>query len=153
MSILAAANTLIMAQQGKPNNQVDVSGEGWDLERFFNNATTYTQTIGGAFLALIGIAGIVWGGFLLVRKLMGGQQAQQDSWFKVVMLIIVGGAMLFGGMTILLKFAKGSNKTITNFGENGGGLILTAQDHVNALAFQATDVLAHVPALGAGVLF
>lgn len=153
MSILAAANTAILAQGRRPNNNVDVDGDGWDLETFFNNATTYTQTIGGAFLALLGIAGIVWGGTLLIRKLMGSQKAQQDSWLKIVFLVIVGGAMLFGGMTILLKFAKGSNKTIEQFGEGGGALVL-AQDQVNALVSQATDVLAHVPALtGAGVLF
>lgn len=90
--------------------------KNWDLETFFKSATKYTQEVGGAFLALIGIAGLVWGGFLGVRKLMGGQQAQQDSWFKIVALIIVGGAMLFGGMALLLNFAAGGRSTIENFG-------------------------------------
>ena len=134
----------VLAQGGS-----NVKGEStWDLESFFNNATDYTQTIGGAFLALIGIAGLTWGGFLMVRKLMGGQSAQQDSWFKIVALVIIGGAMLFGGMTLLLNFAQGSKETITNFG-NGGGTILA--DHlasgVTALATHASDVAVALPAL------
>ena len=88
----------------------------WDLESFFNNSTTYMQTIGGSFLALIGIAGLVWGGFLVIRKLIGGQAAQQDSWFKMIALLIVGGAMLFSGISLLLNFAAGANDTIESFG-------------------------------------
>ena len=88
----------------------------WDLESFFNNSTSYMQTIGGSFLALIGIAGLVWGGFLVIRKLIGGQAAQQDSWFKMIALIIVGGAMLFSGISLLLNFASGANDTIESFG-------------------------------------
>lgn len=117
------------------------ANDSWDLESFFNNATDYTQTIGGAFLALIGIAGLTWGGFLLVRKLMGGQQAQQDSWFKIVALILVGGAMLFGGMTLLLNFAEGGKDTIENFGSGGGATILV--DQLNFIG--ASGLATHVP--------
>jgi|SRR5699024_4300794 len=117
------------------------ANDSWDLESFFNNATDYTQTIGGAFLALIGIAGLTWGGFLLVRKLMGGQQAQQDSWFKIVALILVGGAMLFGGMTLLLNFAEGGKDTIENFGSGGGATVLV--DQLNFIG--ASGLATHVP--------
>lgn len=88
----------------------------WDLESFFTNATEYMQTIGGVFLALIGISGLVWGGFLIIRKLIGGQAAQQDSWFKMIALILVGGAFLFSGIALLLNFAAGANDTIEQFG-------------------------------------
>ena len=117
------------------------ANDSWDLESFFNNATDYTQTIGGAFLALICIAGLTWGGFLLVRKLMGGQQAQQDSWFKIVALILVGGAMLFGGMTLLLNFAEGGKDTIENFGSGGGATVLV--DQLNFIG--ASGLATHVP--------
>lgn len=117
----------------------------WDLKTFFDNSTDYTQTVGGAFLALIGIAGLTWGGFLLVRKLMGGQSAQQDSWFKIVALILVGGAMLFGGMTLLLNFAQGGKDTIENFG-NGGTILVDQINLVGAqLAHGATALATHVP--------
>lgn len=124
------------------------ANDSWDLESFFNNATDYTQTIGGAFLALIGIAGLTWGGFLLVRKLMGGQQAQQDSWFKIVALILVGGAMLFGGMTLLLNFAEGGKDTIENFGSGGGATVLVDQLNViGGLATHVPDVALALPGL------
>lgn len=115
------------------------ANDSWDLETFFNNATDYMQTIGGAFLALIGIGGLTWGGFLLVRKLMGGQQAQQDSWFKIVALILVGGAMLFGGMTLLLNFAEGGKDTIENFGSGATVLV----DQLNFIG--ASGLATHVP--------
>lgn len=117
------------------------ANDSWDLESFFDNATDYTQTVGGAFLALIGIGGLTWGGFLLVRKLMGGQQAQQDSWFKIVALILVGGAMLFGGMTLLLNFAEGGKDTIENFGSGGGATVLV--DQLNFIG--ASGLATHVP--------
>ena len=122
-----------------PNHGVQ-GKDGWDLENFFNNSTNYTQKVGGAFLALIGIAGVVWGGFLMLRKLMGGQQAQQDSWFKIVALIIVGGAMLFGGMTILLNLAKGGKDTIENFGKERGGVTPSMiVDQFNAIGSNIAD--------------
>lgn len=106
----------IFASAGVDTGSAVTADSTWDLESFFNNSTTYMQTIGGSFLALIGIAGLVWGGFLVIRKLIGGQAAQQDSWFKMIALIIVGGAMLFSGISLLLNFAAGANDTIESFG-------------------------------------
>lgn len=127
--------------------------ESWDLESFFNNATDYTQEIGGAFLAFIGICGLTGGGFFLVRKLFGGQTAQQDSWFKIVALILVGGAMLFGGMALLLNFAEGGKDTIENFGNGSGtpGTILVDQFNVIGAQFAhgATGLATHVPDVAA----
>lgn len=136
-----AALAPVLAQGGSNVS----SDKSWDLESFFDNATDYTQTVGGAFLALIGISGLTWGGFLLVRKLMGGQSAQQDSWFKIVALILVGGAMLFGGMTLLLNFAQGGKDTIENFG-NGGTILVDQVDVVGAhLANGATALATYAP--------
>lgn len=102
------------AKGGQQNNVG--ADKSWDLTTFFSNSTDYATVAGGAFLGLIGMVGIVWGGFLLARKLMSGQQ-NQDSWIKIVALIIVGGALVFGGMGLLLNFAKGANKTVNDFGD------------------------------------
>ena len=157
MSNIFATLAPVLAQSAPAPNHGVTGKDGWDLENFFNNSTNYTQKVGGAFLALIGIAGVVWGGFLMIRKLMGGQQAQQDSWFKIVALIIVGGAMLFGGMAILLNLAQGGKKTIENFGNqrSGGtpsGMII---DQFNAIGSNIADgavVLAGHAADAAAVL-
>lgn len=115
-------STMILAQNGAPNNTVS-DGDSWDLETFFNNATSYGEVAGGAFLALIGMAGLVWGGFLLFKKLMSEQS--RESWLKIVALIILGGSMVFGGIAIILNFARGGQETIENFGNNG--VILLSQ--------------------------
>lgn len=141
----------VLAQSPGHNLEAD---ESWDLESFFNNATDYTQEIGAGFLAFIGICGLTMGGFFLVRKLMGGQAAQQDSWVKIVALILVGGAMLFGGMALLLNFAEGGKDTIENFGNGGGtpaGTILVDQFNVIGAQFAhgATGLATHVPDVAA----
>lgn len=109
--------TELMAQSG-----ANVSAEsGWDLETFLNNTTEYGQVIGGSILSLMGMIGVVWGGVLLVKKLLSEQS--RDNWVRIAALILVGGAMLFGGITLILRFARGGSDTIENFG-NGGGVAL-----------------------------
>lgn len=112
---------LTLARKGGQQNNVDAD-KSWDLTTFFSNSTDYATVAGGAFLGLIGMAGIIWGGFLLARKLMSGQQ-NQDSWIKIVALIIVGGGLVFGGMGLLLNFAKGANKTVNDFGNGSGSFV------------------------------
>lgn len=108
-------------------------GEGWDAYEFFQNSGDWLMQVGGAFLSMMGVAAIVWGGFLLVRKLMSGQQ-NQDNWFKIVCLIIVGGALTYSGINMILKFADGGQKTIEDFGTNGGnGMIMWAMDNAPTL--------------------
>lgn len=116
---MVGANTvaqgLVLAKwTGRKVNDVSASNT-WDLTSFFKNATNYSTVAGGAFLGFIGIIAVVWGGFLLARKLMSGQQ-NQDSWLKIVALLLVGGGLLFGGIGLLLNFANGANKTVTDFG-------------------------------------
>lgn len=110
---VTAAATTVLAQSGR--------GGDWDLETFFTNATEYSKVAGGAFLSLVGIIGIIWGGTLLIKKLMSEQS--RESWVKIVSLIIVGGALLFGGINLILDFAEGGKNTVENFGT---GTVLAA---------------------------
>lgn len=92
-----------------------LSPAAWDLVSFLKGTGNYAQIAGGALLVLLGIIGVVWGGVLAVRKLMGGQQ-NNDSWIKIAALIIVGGAFLAGGWTFILMLSSGGQKTITDLG-------------------------------------
>lgn len=96
-----------------------LSSAGWDLATFLTSAKTYLTTIGGGAISLAGLAGLIWGGILLFKKLMSGQQ-DQTAWSKIILLIILGGAFLTGGIVLLTKIGSGGQTTITQL---GGGFI------------------------------
>lgn len=87
----------------------------WDVVSFLTNAASYVKTGGGALLILMGIAALVWGGVLLLKKLMGGQQ-NQDSWVKIILMIIIGGAIAVGGFALVFTIGSGGKKTIDDLG-------------------------------------
>lgn len=87
----------------------------WDLRTFLNNANDYVQLAGGALLGLLGAVGIVWGGVLLIKKLMAGQQ-DQTSWGKIILLVLIGGALFAGGWALMAQIASGGQDTIMEIG-------------------------------------
>jgi len=103
----------------------------WDLASALTNATAYVKLIGGGFLTLLGVVAIIYGGYLLVKKLMAGQQ-NQDSWIKIVILIIIGGALSVSGFSLIATIAAGGKDTIEDLG-NTPGTILPFIDIVQGL--------------------
>lgn len=97
------------------NSLMNLVPGAWDLQSFFENANSTAQTMGGAFLTLMGSIAVIYGGFLLIRKLMSGQQ-NQDSWVKIVLLIIIGGALMVSGFTLIRQIAEGGQGTIKDLG-------------------------------------
>ncbi len=97
----------------------------WDLVSFFENAKDYVGVAGGAFISLLGLVLLVVAAFFIVRKFMGGQSAQQDSWVKIAVMILIGGALMVGGISLLTSIASGGEQTIKDL---GGGVI-----HLSAL--------------------
>ena len=93
----------------------------WDLKSFLVNATTYIKFIGGLVIALLGTAAVVWGAYKFFSKLFGGQSAAQTSWGTVALLIIIGGAAMAGGGSLVFSIAEGGKITIEDL---GGGTIL-----------------------------
>lgn len=114
-------NVSYVAQGGTGWGGADefTSGESWDLQSFLENSTDYLMIVGGALLALVGGAAVIWGFVNVMRKLFGGQSGQQIQWFTTILLIIVGGAFLVGGITVALNFASGAGDTVTGFGTGG----------------------------------
>lgn len=102
----------------------------WDLVSFLENAGEYVKTGGGALLILMGLAALVWGGVLLLKKLMGGQQ-NQDSWIKIIGLMIIGGAIAVGGFSLIFTIGSGGKKTIEDLG--GGTFLWDAAQPLGAL--------------------
>ncbi|WP_460802219.1 hypothetical protein [Nocardiopsis aegyptia] len=68
----------------------------------------------------MGTVGVIWGGVLLIKKLMASQQ-DQTSWIKILGLILVGGALMAGGFGLISNIAEGGQTTIEDL---GGGMIL-----------------------------
>lgn len=102
----------------------------WDLVSFLQNAGEYVKIAGGALLILMGLAALVWGGVLLLKKLMGGPQ-NQDSWVKVIGLMIIGGAIAVGGFSLIFTIGSGGKKTIEDLG--GGTFLWDAAMPLGAL--------------------
>ena len=88
----------------------------WDVQTFLENAKSYAVDIGGAFLMLLGTVAVIYGGYLLIKKLMAGQQ-NQDSWVKIVLLIIIGGALMVSGFTLISEIGEGGETTIRDLGD------------------------------------
>lgn len=101
-------------------NLVNLIPAQWDLQSALENAKGYVVDIGGAFLMLLGTVAVIYGGYLLIKKLMAGQQ-NQDSWVKIVLLIIIGGALMVSGFALISEIASGGRTTIEDL---GGGMVL-----------------------------
>lgn len=87
----------------------------WSIETFLDNAFDNVEGIGGSLLMLMGILAVIWGGVLLFKKLMAGQK-DQTSWGTIAMLIVIGGAVAFGGAAIVFDIAESSEDTIHEIG-------------------------------------
>lgn len=88
----------------------------WTLENFLGNANNAVRSLGGLLLILLGAVGVIWGGVLLLKKLMAGER-DQTSWAKIILLIIIGGAFAFGGTSLIFDVAGSSEQTIRDIGE------------------------------------
>ena len=86
----------------------------WDIGTFLANATDTIQGWGGLFLMLIGVVMIIVAGYKIATGLMSDNK--QVSWFKVVVLLIVGGVLAFGGYEILSDAASMGKHTIDELG-------------------------------------
>lgn len=95
----------------------------WDLKSFLTNAQVYIRDAGGLLLILLGTAALIWGGVKLVQKLMSGPQGgQQISWGTIILLILIGGALMTGGIALMTTVGSGGQQTITQLG--GGATLL-----------------------------
>ena len=96
-------------------------GAEWDLVSFLENTDSYLNIVGGSLIGLLGLAVVIWAAVLIAKKFFGNAQSQQESWVKIIVMLIIGGALLWGGLALFVSLAEGGNKTIE---ELGGGCIL-----------------------------
>ncbi|MYR57343.1 hypothetical protein GTY54_14265 [Streptomyces sp. SID625] len=108
--------------------QSSLPGAAWDLTSFLQNAKAQIQLWGGLLLMLLGAVGLVWGGVVLIKKLMANPQSvgQQQGWGTIALLILVGGALGTGGWSMISTVGSGGQQTITDLG--GGTVIARTAD-------------------------
>ncbi|MFD7554579.1 MULTISPECIES: hypothetical protein [unclassified Streptomyces] len=111
--------------------QAPLPSAAWDLTSFLTNAKGQVQLWGGSVLMLLGVVGLVWGGVLLIKKLMANPQSagQQQGWGTIALLVLVGGALSTGGWTLIQTIGSGGQQTITDLG--GGTVIVQTLDQVS----------------------
>ena len=113
--------------------QVSVPSAAWDLGSFLENARSQVQVWGGLVLMLVGAAALVWGGVLLLKKLLANPQTagQQAGWGTIAALIIVAGALGTGGWQFIETVGSGGQQTIEDLG--GGTVIVPTVDQAGGV--------------------
>lgn len=77
-----------------------ILAEEWNLQKLTDSASGAIENIGAMVLILIGAIGVIWGGALLLQKLMSPESGYYISWSKIVTMFITGGALVSGGAAI-----------------------------------------------------
>ncbi|MGW2984303.1 hypothetical protein [Streptomyces goshikiensis] len=113
--------------------QASLPSAAWDLTSFLQNSKSQIQLWGGLLLMVLGTVGLVWGGLLLVKKLMASPQSagNQQGWGTIALLILVGGALGTGGWSLISTIGSGGQQTITDLG--GGTVIIQTADQLSGL--------------------
>lgn len=93
----------------------------WDLVSAVGNATNYGKLLGGGIIGLLGVILLIVATVFIFKKLTGNGQGNEKSWVIIVVMILIGGAMSFGGYTLISQVASGGQKTVQ---ELGGGFIV-----------------------------
>lgn len=102
-------------------------GADWDLISAINNAANYLGLIGGALVILLGTALLIWAVILAVKKFMSTQPTQ-DGWGKIIVMVIVAGAIgSVGGWALVKAISGGGKKTVEDL---GGGTWLLDNAHL-----------------------
>jgi hypothetical protein len=113
-TIASLAPNSVEATSNAPGIQT-LPTAAWDVVSFFENAGEFVKTAGAGLLVAMGLIALVWGGVLLLKKLMSGQQ-NNDSWIKIILLMIVGGAISVGGFALIFTIGSGGKTTIEDLG-------------------------------------
>lgn len=87
----------------------------WDIGSFLMNLTAKVKEWGGYLIILLGVVMIIVGVCKLAAKLWSKGQSQ-THWGTVIALILVGGALMAGGFTLVATIAEGGKKTIMDIG-------------------------------------
>lgn len=91
----------------------------FDILSFLGNATEYVKKIGSYVVILAGFIMIIVAIVQIAKGLASGGKGQVN-WVMSIGCLLVGGALAFGGWTMVTNIANGGQQTIKQMGATGG---------------------------------
>lgn len=89
----------------------------WSINNFLNNLNNSLFGWGTIIVVIIGVVMVIVGIFLIAKGLMS-QGRGQTNWFLAIVLLVLGGALAFGGgWDVLKNFGTGSKNTLDDLGK------------------------------------
>lgn len=95
----------------------------WSVTNFLNNATSQIQEWLGALIVLIGFVMVGFGVYQIAKGLISHGK-QQTNWVIAILLLIMGGALVAGGFSLVMTIAEGGKQTIEDLGNSNGATII-----------------------------
>lgn len=89
----------------------------WDLGNLLKNATKSVKGWASLFATLLGTITFAVGAWFLFRIVFGKQQRGQYA-LQAILALVIGGLLVYGGITGLQDMAQGGHKTIEKLGQN-----------------------------------
>lgn len=103
---------------------VNASTLAWDLTTFLRNAATTITTWGGLIVVLIGLIMVIVGVYQIAKGFISHGK-QQTNWVVAILLLLIGGALCFGGgWNLVKKVSEGGASTIEQLGDGTTGSIM-----------------------------
>ena len=87
----------------------------WTFENLFGNLTNSLKSIGGALMSVLGVIMIIVGAVKIAKGLISHGK-DQTNWVVVALLLIVGAAFLFGGITLIVRLGRTGYNSIDQMG-------------------------------------
>lgn len=115
--------SLPMAIMYNTFNAALMAGSKWSVGNFLQNSSKTLQKWGGYFVILMGVVMMIVGVYKVVKGLTS--ERAQVSWFKVLLLILVGGAFSVGGWNFVKMVSSGGHDSIKELGEGSGTIMPT----------------------------
>lgn len=89
----------------------------WSISDLLKNTQSAVQTWGGLLITLLGCVLIIVGVVKIVMGLISHGK-KPTNWAVIIIMIIVGGALAFGGWSLASSVAQGAGDTINDLGNN-----------------------------------
>jgi len=99
-------------------NYAVLASDGWSINNLLQRVGELVPQWGGMIVIISGgilmLAMVIWG---VVKFLKKGQD--QTSWVFLIVGLIIGGALAFGGWSVVENVGRGGLQTIEDLGTGG----------------------------------